>query len=281
MAERIVVGVALANQPQATADRLRAFCHALAAAAGTEIAGRAVANYDTLLDDVADGAVDIAWLPPMLAFRATSRGMAQPLAAPIRNGASSYSTALFTRADGAIRTFADLNRVRAAWVDRQSASGYLLVRAHLRALGLDLGTAFGAEMFLGHHDAVARAVLDGEADVSATFVYVVPDARGGEIVRHAGWGQAPVHVLTKIGPIPSDVLTCSSRVPFHVRTTLQAALVESHAPELELSADELFDAEGFAPCAEDHFAPLAEMFDLVGEVSTPFSMHPPPPHRGR
>jgi ABC-type phosphate/phosphonate transport system substrate-binding protein len=151
----------------------------------------------------------------------------------------------------------------------------------LRAVGVDLAAAFRSELFVGHHDAVARAVLDGVVDVGATFVYLDRGPHGTEIIRNAGWGEADVHVLSKVGPIPCDVLTCNSRVPFHVRTTLQAALVESHAPELELSAEELFHADGFAPCAEDHFAPLAEMFDLVGEVPAPYSLHPPMPRHGR
>ena len=47
--------------------------------------------------------------------------------------------------------------MRAAWVDRQSASGYVFIRAALRAKGVSLVDAFHEDLFLRSHAEVARA----------------------------------------------------------------------------------------------------------------------------
>src|SRR6185436_3814664 len=109
--------------------------------------------------------VDIAWLPPVIAQRAAARGRTIPIALPIRGGTSSFHSALFTRAGSRLRSSQDLERVRAAWVDRQSAAGYLVIRAQIRAQGVNLERAFASEVFLGSHEAVVKAVSAGDVDV--------------------------------------------------------------------------------------------------------------------
>src|SRR5262249_2013074 len=159
-----------------------------------------------------------------------------------RNGVSSYSTALFTREGSRFRTLADLDGVRAAWVDRQSAAGYLIIRALLRSKGIDLERAFAADQFLGAHDAGARAVLEGEADVGATFVYMTP---GTETIQSAGWGAARVHVIAHAGPIPSDVIASNIRMPASVSKMVQQVLVDSGNAEIKRTARALLGADGF------------------------------------
>lgn len=274
MSEPIVVGVALASQPQETGTRLQAFCQAFAASVGAEIVGRTVSSYDALLEELRDGKVDVGWLPPIVALRAERAGLVRPLAAPLRSGVCTYSTALFGRADGPVQRIGDLSRCRAAWVDRQSASGYLLVRAFLRSLGVDLASAFAHESFLGQHDAVVGAVLSGQADVGATFLHTDP-ASGA--VRSAAWGRSKVHVIAQVGPIPSDVLACGKGLPLHAAATLRDTLVEGSSPALSEAAAALFVAEGFAACAQDHLTPLAQMLEYLEEGPAAFSLHPPPP----
>ena len=107
----------------------------------------------------------------------------------------------------------DLEGARAAWVDRQSVSGYLLIRAHLRSLGIMPERAFTSDRFFGSHEAVVRAVVDGSADVGATFIHLDerPGRREPRILR-AGWGDAKVRVIAHAGPIPSDVVAASTRL---------------------------------------------------------------------
>jgi len=251
---------------------LEDFCAALegAAASPLKATGVGVEHYSRLLEAIERGDVDVAWLPPILALQATARGLVSPIALPVRRGLSCYSTALFVREESSVQSPRDLEGARAAWVDRQSAAGYLIIRAHLRATGIDLDRAIGADLFLGSHDAVARAVLDGDADVGATYAYIDPKSMnlGGPISPlNAGWGSAKVRVIEHAGPIPSDAIAVSARVPASVRTLIQRTLVYGQHAGLRQAAGALFGAEGFVAPLPEHLRPLTTLLDGLEEAS--------------
>ncbi|MDI1433079.1 MULTISPECIES: phosphate/phosphite/phosphonate ABC transporter substrate-binding protein [Polyangium] len=257
----LTVGVVLTSDPEGSRASLASFCKALSDATGFEVNGLGGWNYNTLLEALETGEVDLAWLPPLVAMRATSRARVMPIVLPVRNGASSYRTALYAPQSSPIREISDLQGLRAAWVDRQSAAGYIVLRAHLRSLGVDLDRAFRENLFFGSHGEVARAVLQGSADVGATFVHVEPDPshpRGERVVR-AGWEAADVHVITCAGPIPADVMAASVRVPVATMRKVQRALVGSGDDELGRAARTLFGAEGFVVALSEHLDPLAKL----------------------
>lgn len=229
------------------------FCAALRRVLGIPVRGIGVWQYHRLIEAMDLGDVDIAWLPPVIALQAAASGRAVPIAMPVRGGASSYSTALFTAEKSLIADVDDLFNVSAAWVDRQSSSGYLLIRAHLRTLGIEPVRAFAKESFLGGHEAVVRAVVDGHADVGATFIY--PDATGAP--SRAGWGGARVRVLATAGPIPSDLVAASTRSDRDLVLAVQRALTNEEEPALRAAAFDLLRVDGFLIPSPEHLRPLA------------------------
>jgi phosphonate transport system substrate-binding protein len=257
---------------------LEEFCLALAEATGLEVVPRGVWHYHHLLEGLADREIDLVWLPPILALRATANGRVIPIALPVRNGVSAYRAALFCRVDSPLESLADLKHVRAAWVDRQSAAGYLIIRAHMASLGISLEEAIGSENFVGTHDGVAGAVLDGDADVGATYVYL--DERGGDRPRvlKAGWGEAPVRMLAYSGAIPSDIIAADRHVPAPLRALVQQTLVQPGHGRLKSAARLLLSAEGFIAPTNEHLEPLTRLLSSLPEQtsSNPHSMFPPP-----
>jgi phosphonate transport system substrate-binding protein len=256
------VGIAFASHASELRARLDQLCGALGAALGVSASGLGVWHYHRLLEALEMGDIDLAWLPPILAAQAAARGRVLAVALPVREGAGFYSTALFTRADSRIKTARDLQGARAAWVDRRSAAGYLVIRAHLRRTGLDLDKAFAADQFHGAHDAVGRAVHDGEADVGATYAHF--DARSGALLR-GGWGDLPVRVIERAGPIPSDVLAIGTHVSDELRNGIQAALVKGTDRKLAAAAAALFSAESFLAPLPEHMGPLQALLADLDE----------------
>jgi len=258
---RLAVGIALATDPDESQDKLGRFCTSLGDALGLEVEARGVWHYHHLLEALSDGEVDLVWLPPVLALRASAERHCVPIALPVRHGVSTYSAALFTRADGGVRGIDDVKKgVTAAWVDRQSAAGYLIIRALLRSHGVDLASAFTHEKFLGTHDAVAGAVFDGEVDVGATFVYLDPGASTGA-PKKAGWGDRPAHMICYAGPIPSDVLAVRRKLDPDLQRRIQQALVGLQAPAVVESARALLSADGFVAPESAHLEALTEVLD--------------------
>ena len=256
--------------------RLEAFSEALAAAVGFEVSGRVFDNYRELLESMHAGGVEMAWLPPVIALRAAARGRTLPVALPVRGGTSFFSSALFTRPGSAIKSQGDLLGARAAWVDRQSAAGYLVVRASLRAQGVDLERAFSSEVFLGSHEAVVQAVLSGAVDVGATFAHL--DAGHQRVIR-GGWGAATTQVIACAGPIPADVVAASIRVPATQIRAVQRALCGGALGDLQRAASALLGAEGFVAARGEHLDPLSHLLEYL-EDTRHDSMVPPPDRSG-
>lgn len=234
------------------------FCEALSQAMGVDVTAGVYPDYLALLDAMNDGHADLAWLPPVVALRSAAKGRTIPLALPIREGVSWFSAALFTREQSPINSLQELSNARVAWVDPQSASGYLVIRAWMRSQGFDLRQAFGEEFFLGSHDAVVEAVLRGAADVGATYAHLGEDMKG---VRSAGWGDAKVKVLALAGPIPADVFAASVRVPVPVIRFIRDVLVHKMTEPLRQACRALLNAEGFIAAESEHMAPLVDLLN--------------------
>lgn len=273
----IALGIALTTDPERSRGQLEELCRCMSEAVGESVTAHGMWHYHHLLEALQSGDLDLVWLPPVLALRATARGHCVPIALPVRHGVSTYSTALFTRPDSKIRGIDDLSGVSAAWVDRQSAAGYLIIRALLQFKEVDLETAFSHEVFLGTHDAVADAVLEGDVDVGATFVYLDPDASTGT-PKAAGWGDRQVHMICFAGSIPSDLIAANKKMDEGLRARLQSALVDGDNPELSRAARKLMGADSFVAPIQDHLdsliAILGKLEETRGAAHTKF---PPPP----
>jgi phosphonate transport system substrate-binding protein len=139
----------------------------LSAIVGRQVSVMQSPDYDSLTDAVRRGDVDAAWAPPLVAARAEALG-ARIVARPLRRGSVRSRSALLVRSESSLQ-LETLGGTTAAWVDRASLAGHLLPMAWLRDRGLEPGTLFGQQLFLGSYQACIEALLGGEADVAALF----------------------------------------------------------------------------------------------------------------
>jgi ABC-type phosphate/phosphonate transport system substrate-binding protein len=131
--------------------------------------------------------------------------------------------------------------LRAVWVDEESASGYLVLRAALASEGFDVDSGFRGQDFALSHDAVVREVMADPKSVGATYLHL--DSEGSPL--RAGWGDASVRVLKRAGPIPSDVLVASTSLLLSSLKTVIRALCAEPSAEVLTRASALFDSERF------------------------------------
>lgn len=250
------------NAPVIVASRANFFARALARCLGTSVEVQPLSSYGELLEGLATGAIDVAWLPPVEALRAARLGVAQVIAVPVREGSAAFTSALFCRPGAVTTRVSELAGGRAAWVDPHSATGYVVVQAGLRAAGWVPEQLFAEQHFLGGHSEVVRAVLDGNVDVGATFVH---RSDRGKVVR-AGWGDRLVRILLEHGPVPSDTLVVRSQLDVEYAARIERALV--HAPDVALSAAarELFEAQSFKSPSPDHFAAIERFIAFLPDA---------------
>lgn len=235
----------------ASAESLARFCEKLGRATGLSVQPRLLGSYAELKAGARAGALDLVWAPPLVAIDLEDEAAAQAVVVVHRSARAGYYSALFARTESRFTRPEELRGARAAWVSKDSASGYFVPRWHLRSMGIRLDEAFGSEALLGTHEAVTRAVLDDAADVGATHVALDPVSGN---LASAPWlvsGVAPsaVRVLLLVGPIPGDVIAVSQRVDVASRRQLVAALVAMKEDE---SSRNLFEAGQFDPVPEGH-----------------------------
>jgi phosphonate transport system substrate-binding protein len=255
--------------------RASAFATALGAVVGTPVEIHRAADYRVLVSALDQGMIDFAWLPPLSAARALRSGSANPAAIAVRNGTTSYLTGLLSMKSSPYASLDDLRGVRAAWVDRESASGYLVIRAALRAKGVSLIDAFREETFVRSHAEVARALRTGTADVGATcFNFVsgtVEIARSG-YDDEGGLASDDVRILAYAGPIPSDIFAVHGSLGPKVTAAVQAALVDARPAHVHELAKELMHADGFARPTHEHMSMITSLYTTLDQ---PLTMPPP------
>lgn len=249
-------GVARADAVTTTQAVLGEICHLATAASGERLTPFFAENYKELASALRTGEIGVAWMPPIPALESETQGVGTVLALPARKGSATYHAAFITRKGGP-RSLSECAGKRAAWVDRESASGYVIPRMHLASLGF-VDRFFGEETFLRSHIAVVDAVMLGRADVGATFCSLDPVTKR---VLSAGWttsdGRAlhPVETIATTGPIPNDAIVASTKLPLPARASIRRWLLQ-----LDQRGKELFQlllrAQEFRTFPDGHFDPL-------------------------
>ena len=227
---------------------------------GVEVRPVVFGDYQTLVDCLSFGEVDVAWMPPLAFVEAARRG-ADCLLKLCRRGQGSYKAALLVRADSPIESAGQLRGRNAAWVDRDSAAGYVFAAALLaRELG-PLDEALGRQHFHGSYRGVAAALLNRWADVGALFC----PTDNTEEAMAAAWapllGQN-LHDLRPIAfsdPIPSDNIAHRPGMPLEQIDRITQALVglAGHRSGKHVVRS-VFNADGFENVRSSEYDPARQ-----------------------
>lgn len=256
---RLVFGFAPSVEGDRTRQALVDLCRALGQAVGLDVAPMRVASYGALERAIVEGRASFGWFPPVILARLELAGRVVPIAQCVRAGSAAYHACLMVREDSPWTRVEDVRDARAAWVDRSSAAGYVFPRLLLAAHGVDPSTAFKQESFVQSHAEVVRHVVQGTADIGATFASLSPT---GKILR-GGWtdpdgsNPKPVRVLATFGPIPNDAMAASTAMPAASREALgRAALHATASPTLRSALRHLFGADALSPVGDETYAEL-------------------------
>ena len=228
-------------------ERVAELSVALGELANDELAVYEASSYEDLAKAVVGGQVDFAWLPPLAFIALERRNAVIPLVSSERGGDTAFYSALIVREDSGLMEPDDLAGTRAAWVDPYSASGYVVPRFGLAAVGVDPRVAFTEERFHYSHEAVVRAVVAGKADFGATYAGVNADAQltRGSWMDVKGANDA-IRVLVRFGAIPGDIVAASSDLAGPKRDALTKALLAlSHDPTKRTLIQQAFGVDEF------------------------------------
>ena len=145
------------------------------------------------------------------------------------DGSTSYIAAMYVRADSGITTLEQMRGRTMAWADPNSASGYLIPRAALRAAGINPESYFGRTGFAGGHEQAIVAVLGRQYDGGVTWASGVGDpAQGfsrGMLRATAEKGllnMADIRIIWRSGPIQNGPIVVRKDTPDAFKEDMKA-----------------------------------------------------------
>ncbi len=182
-------------------------------------------NYGDLRTQMEAGAVDIGSFSPFAYVDAARGGKVRIIAQSILDGSATYRGLIVARKDSGLRTVADLEGKRFAFVDPKSASGYVYPRAMLIEKGVTPERYFKETIFAGGHDKVIEAVLEGRVDGGAIY-----DGALG-VAKAKGLPTENLVTLASTDPIPHDAIAVRIGMDEALAKKIQTALVNLDKPE--------------------------------------------------
>lgn len=166
-------------------------------------------DYEGIIQNMLTHEYDLALLAPLAYARYSNQAETpaySPIVQPVRHGEEFYRGIIFTHSESNIHTLSDLEGKSIAFVDRDSASGYLYPRARLLQEGIVPEEFFSSIDFLGRHDLVVRAVYNGKYDAGVTY----DDARPENIPEEAHPDEM-LPILARTEKIPTEPTVISDR----------------------------------------------------------------------
>jgi phosphonate transport system substrate-binding protein len=158
-------------------------------------------------------------------------------------------------ADSQVRALSDLKGKTMAYGDQASTSSHLVPRAMLQDAGL-VATRDYKAVYLGQHDAVARAVEAGKAQAGALSKPILDTLFASGKVD-----KSKVRVLAETKPIPNYPMAMQSKLSPALKAAIRKAFLDIRDPAILKS----FRAEGFAAMSDADYDVLrttARVLDL-------------------
>ena len=164
-----------------------------------------------------------------------------------------YFSDVVVRRDSSFKSFEDLRGATWAFNERNSHSGYNVVRHHLASLG-ETGAYFSRAVESGAHQQSLRMILAGEIDASAIDSTVLEAE-----LRHNPSIGAQIRIIGTLGPSPMPPWVMHRNLPQALRAAVKAALLGMHDDPDGRAILGGWGISHFVPAEHAHYRPIQDM----------------------
>ena len=194
----------------------------------------------------------------------------EPVVVPLeKDGTVFYVAVMVARKDSGITSIEQMKGHSLAWADPNSASGYLIPSASLKAAGIDLadGAYFSRTGFAGGHEQGIVAVLNKQYDAAVTWTSGQGDIAQGfsrgalrGMVDRGMLKMADVNIIWRSGKIPNGPWALRSALPTSLKAAFTAMMLD-----LPKSHKDIYDAVeqgsgvGYVPATLDLYKDIIDL----------------------
>lgn len=241
--------VVLSESHGSDAARVRELQELLTKASGLQVELRVAPSSEDAVRMAGSPNVDAALLSVFeYLFCRQLHGVSAGLRVVRLGGDKSHHGEIVAKSSGAVKTLADLNGKKIAFVDRYSSTGYLLPSKFLADAHVTV-----TPLFTGSHAAALAALKEGRADAAATY---------GDSVK----GDGELTVLGKTPALPNEPLFFRAGLSPEKRQKLIEAFQRVAASsEGKRALAGIAHIEGFEPVTDAEYASAAALISSIGK----------------
>lgn len=212
-------------------------------------------DYSSMIEAMRFGRIEVAYFGPFSYVLAKSRAPEiEPFAVGVERGAPTYNSVLIANATGGVKTLADIQGKPFAFGDQASTSSHLAPRAYLLKTAQLDGDKDYKPVFLGTHDAVARAVQAGQVPAGALSKPILDS-----LIKKNVIDPAKIVQLALSEPIPNYPIVMQGNLTPALKQSLRDAFLNVTDKEVLKS----FRVEGFVATDDKAYDVLRETAKIL------------------
>lgn len=227
----------------------------LAKALNKEIELVVTTDYSSMIEAMRKGHIELAYYGP-LSYVLLKQKMdnVEPFAAKLDKGSPTYNAVIIAGTDTGISTLSDIKGKTMAYGDTASTSSHMIPKEMLQNAGLEAEMDY-TEQFVGAHDAVAKAVQNGNAQAGGLSKPIFES-----LVEQGTIDANKVKVIEVSQPYPNYPWTMNSELDPELKEAIKKAIYNLK-DEAVLKP---LKTEGFVPITDQDFDVIRNMVKILG-----------------
>ena len=214
---------------------------------GIKLGSLVASSYEDSVEDIGKGIVTIAYMTPSTYLSAHKKYGVKPLVFAVKNGSPTYKSAIIAAKNSAINAIGDIKGKRVAFGAKMSTGSTLVPKAMIKSAGIGLDSLASYD-YLGAHDIVAKAVIEGEFDVGC-----VMDSAAEEY-------KDSVKVIAFSDPIPQFPICINANTNKDMENKIKKSFMDISDSNILKSVDKGYTS--FIEAKENDFETIAKILEL-------------------
>jgi len=176
---------------------------------GIEVKIIVLRNYDSLIDLLKIGQVEIVWAAPLIYRNIKNEINYSLLLKLLERNSPFYEGAVIVRTDSGIKNLKQLEGKTMAFVDENSASGFYLQNRLINDMGASSLKFFSKFEFVGSHDRALQLVYDKKFDAAAVGIQLMHFA--------PGMSSKEINIIAQTPRIPNAPILVNNNIDAETR----------------------------------------------------------------